>query len=208
MSTQLACAQSIAEQRVVTRIETELKSAPDTVSRILQRLPAQTQLTQMPGRFGPWIQVRTGQGKLGWLQRLDVSGARYAEAPTFAVAIPTLTGTEKIPLNNAPSGVLFDSPALSSSQVGSRVSATLSSELPTIPPELPVTQRAGIAEQRLEQLQTYRADSEAARKFAFMASLELVKLPKALTVPPFGRAVVPTETATALGSVPDEKATP
>jgi hypothetical protein len=200
-------AQAVTVPPVVTRIETELKSAPDTVGRILQRLPAQTRLTQLPGRFGPWIQVRTAQGTVGWIQRLDVSGARHVEAPALTTAAPPTTSPNALSLNGTPLGTPVDPSAASRDRVGSRLSTTLLSSMPAAAPE-PVVQQPGVVEQRLEQLLTYRADSEAARKFAFMASLELVKLPKALSAASLTGAVVPTETATTLGPVPDTKVTP
>lgn len=180
----LTYAQAVAAQQVVTRLETELKSAPDTVGRILQRLPTQTRLVQLPGHFGPWIQVRTGQGTVGWLQRLDVVGARFMEAPALTTSAPTTTNAGALSLNGTPVGEPADLSATSRAPVGSRLSTTLLSSMPTTVPEPVVVRKLSLAEQRLEQLQTYRADSEAARKFAFMSSLELVKLPNALTVTP------------------------
>jgi beta-barrel assembly-enhancing protease len=153
---------------VVTRQAIELKSTPDSAARIVSRLPAQTRLEQLPGRFGPWIQVRTTQGAakgvVGWLQTLDVSGARAMIAPPVQPA------------------ALVQALALPSATVVAAGSAV------PAPPTLPTPSPAAVAEEnarqlfdaRLAQVDTFRASSESARKFAFLSGLELATVPQVL----------------------------
>ena len=147
-------AQTAADHPLTARQPLGMRAAPDGVSRIVAKVPAQASLEQLAGRYGPWIQARTTQGVVGWVLILDVTGVRPPQAAATAGG-PTGTGT-----GNAGS----DKP------VATAASAT--AESPTV------------AEQRLLQALTYRAESEAARRFAFRASLELVKLPPSLTTGP------------------------
>ena len=49
-----------------------LRDAPGEGSRTLATLPAQTSLTRLPERQGPWVRVRTAQGETGWVHLFDL----------------------------------------------------------------------------------------------------------------------------------------
>ena len=168
LSAQVPAAQA---PQVVTRQKVDLRVTPDSVGRILMRLPSLTPLEQLNGRFGPWIQVRTAQGRVGWLQMLEVNGAGYLAAPSAPESPQTRPSEPTLPTVTVTSGSQPQADAVS--------------------PPAPA-----VAVQRLQALQTYQADSEAARRFAFVASLELVKLPKVLYKAP-SEGVVPPPLPTA-----------
>ena len=53
---------------------TELRSGPAESQPSLAPLAAQTTVTRLTGRQGPWIEVRTAAGATGWLHMFDVTG--------------------------------------------------------------------------------------------------------------------------------------
>ncbi len=65
-----AQAQIPAEPLVIKR-PTELREAPQEAARSLAALPAQSQVTRLGSRQGPWIEVRTAQGVAGWVHMFD-----------------------------------------------------------------------------------------------------------------------------------------
>lgn len=58
-----------------TRRATELREAPGDGGRSLASLPAQSPLTRLTERQGPWVRVRTEAGATGWLHLFDVGPA-------------------------------------------------------------------------------------------------------------------------------------
>lgn len=70
----LACALAplAAQESAQVRRATELRERPDAASPVLATLPASTPLTRVPGRRGPWVQVRTGSGQVGWVHLFDL----------------------------------------------------------------------------------------------------------------------------------------
>lgn len=60
---------------VVAKRATDLRDAPAETGRRLEALPASTPLTRLGPRQGPWVQVRTPQGRTGWLHMFDVGVA-------------------------------------------------------------------------------------------------------------------------------------
>ncbi len=87
-ATQLAHAQNEA---ITVKRPAELRETPSDGSRSLAALAAQTQVTRMAGRQGPWIEVRSAQGATGWIHMFDVSAAA-APAPSGNVATGALRG--------------------------------------------------------------------------------------------------------------------
>ena len=79
----LACtwvqAQSAGEA-AVTRRAAELRDTPGETGRSLASLPAQTPVTRLAERQGPWVQVRSSSGATGWLHLFDVGPAQGAQS--------------------------------------------------------------------------------------------------------------------------------
>ncbi len=196
-----------SEQLVRTRNNVTLRSSPDSVGRIVMMLPPQTALEILPGRFGPWLQVRTAQGVVGWLQSLDVNAttrptASFIRPAPDPVSPAPIKGTVRSDraldtmravnaAENAPSKVtsaISPSPALASSLsdkasegMAAVVTITATATVPAAPP-LPADDSVSRARRRLVEAETYRTTSEDARKFAFNAGLERVRLISALSM--------------------------
>lgn len=64
-----------SQEAAVTKRATELRQAPGPTSPALAALAAQTPLTRLAQRQGPWVQVRTGEGATGWVHLFDVAPA-------------------------------------------------------------------------------------------------------------------------------------
>lgn len=75
-ATLLACwavaAQAQGEAAVMKRAG-ELRETPADTARSLAALPADTAVTRLGERQGPWIQVRSAAGATGWVHMFDVA---------------------------------------------------------------------------------------------------------------------------------------
>jgi hypothetical protein len=60
---------------ITVKRPTELRETPAESARSLAALAAQSQVTRLAGRQGPWIEVRSAQGATGWIHMFDVSAA-------------------------------------------------------------------------------------------------------------------------------------
>jgi hypothetical protein len=83
-------AQAQGEAAVMKRA-TELRAAPAESARALESLPAQSPVTRLGDRRGPWIEVRSGAGATGWVHMFDVSSAEGA-APSGNTGSGALRG--------------------------------------------------------------------------------------------------------------------
>ena len=63
-----------AQEAAQLRRATDLRERPEAASRALATLPAESAVTRLPGRQGPWVQVRTAQGQAGWVHLFDLGG--------------------------------------------------------------------------------------------------------------------------------------
>lgn len=187
------------EQLIRTRNNVALHSSPDSAGRIVMMIPSQTALETLPGRFGPWLQVRTAQGVVGWLLSLDVNAQTRPTAAGFTRLAPD-------PVSPAPiKGTVRSDRALDTlrtvnateNALGKLPSAT--SPLPDMAPSqtdkapegmaavvtvtapVPVDDGIDRARMRLLESETYRTSSEDARKFAFNSGLERVRLSPTLS---------------------------
>lgn len=87
----LGVAQAAQADAWEVRRATDMRAGADGVSRIIGRLPPGAVVEGLPGRFGPWVQVRTAEGHAGWVLRLDLLiPPPVASAPTGYVQIPVL----------------------------------------------------------------------------------------------------------------------
>lgn len=73
----LACALTSAgawaqEEPAVVRRATQLREQPGEASRSIAPLAADTAVTRLPERSGPYVRVRTAAGAVGWVHLFDV----------------------------------------------------------------------------------------------------------------------------------------
>lgn len=59
-------------EAMVTRRATELRSAPGDASAVTTKLEAQSSVTRLAGRSGPWMEVRASSGEQGWVHMFDL----------------------------------------------------------------------------------------------------------------------------------------
>ncbi len=69
---------------VTVKRDTQLRDAPAAAAAELAALPAQTPLTRLEARRGPWIEVRTATGQTGWVHLFDVGTTPVASGGNFA----------------------------------------------------------------------------------------------------------------------------
>lgn len=90
----LALASPLAAAQVeaaATKRATELREAPAAGARALASLPAQSPLTRLGDRQGPWVRVRTEAGATGWLHLFDVGPAGGAGGNLASGALRGIT---------------------------------------------------------------------------------------------------------------------
>lgn len=89
------------------RRATDMRSGADGVSRVITRLPAGSMVEGLPGRFGPWAQVRTADGLTGWVLRLDMRQSADAADPAAANygALPAAAAAPLFAAPRAPTSI-------------------------------------------------------------------------------------------------------
>ena len=76
---------------LIVKRSSELRSGPGSTAPAIATLPAQTAITRLPARQGPWLQVRTEAGATGWLHLFDV-GSPNATSSVSNTATGALRG--------------------------------------------------------------------------------------------------------------------
>ena len=80
-STALACAALLAwaahaqTETMTLKRAAELRQGPSETTASVVSLGAQTQITRLPERQGPWMHVKTDAGQVGWVHMFDVGSA-------------------------------------------------------------------------------------------------------------------------------------
>lgn len=72
--------------------QAELRQSPSDTAASVATLPAQTALTRLPERQGPWLRVKTAAGQTGWIHMFDVGSAATATSSTGNAASGALRG--------------------------------------------------------------------------------------------------------------------
>lgn len=67
-----------ASETLLVKRATELRSGPGESQPSLGPLAAQTTVTRLPGRQGPWVEVRSATNTTGWLHMFDLTSAASA----------------------------------------------------------------------------------------------------------------------------------
>jgi len=83
------------EEPAVVRRATELREQPADGGRSLASLPADTAVTRLAERQGPWVRVRTATGAVGWVHLFDV-GAPGAPASASSGPSGVLRGVTSL----------------------------------------------------------------------------------------------------------------
>jgi hypothetical protein len=67
-------------ETLVVKRSTELRQGPSETTANVAALAAQTSVTRLPERQGPWMRVKTESGQIGWLHMFDVGTAAQQSA--------------------------------------------------------------------------------------------------------------------------------
>jgi hypothetical protein len=170
----LAALPSVAQtDTLVAKRATELRDAPGDTAHSIATLPAQTTLTRLPARQGPWVQVKAASGQTGWVHMFDMGapGTTSTAASTAQGALRGLTN-------------LFNRGSAQSANAGSPTSTVgirgLGAEdIANAQPNMPA----------LAQADAMRMDAAQAKRFATEAPLT------AHTVEPLPEPAPPTPPA-------------
>jgi hypothetical protein len=77
----------------------ELRQGPSETTPTVISIPAQTQITRLPERQGPWMHVKTDAGQVGWVHMFDV-GSAASTASSGGGASGALRGLTNFFVNN------------------------------------------------------------------------------------------------------------
>lgn len=69
----LACTAYAQTETLMVKRAAELRQGPSETTPTVVALPAQTQITRLPERQGPWMHVKTEAGQVGWVHMFDVA---------------------------------------------------------------------------------------------------------------------------------------
>jgi hypothetical protein len=84
----LASAQALAQgEAAVTKRAVELRETPAESAKSLGSLAAQSPVTRLAERQGPWVQVRTAAGATGWVHMFELAPAQGAGSAGGATGV-------------------------------------------------------------------------------------------------------------------------
>lgn len=87
-------AQAQEEPAVVRRVA-DLREQPAEAGRTLASLPADTAITRLAERQGPWVRVRTAAGATGWLHMFDLGAPTWSAPSAASGVLRSVTGLFK-----------------------------------------------------------------------------------------------------------------
>ena len=138
-----------------TKQAISLRDQPATTATTLASLPAGTSVTRLPQRNGPWMQVQTGTGQVGWVHMFELTASK-ASAPASNGLTGALRGLSGFLNRGSSSG----GTTVATSTVGIR---GLSKE---------DIQNAAPNTAAVERLEQFRVDDTQARRYASERSLQ------------------------------------
>jgi hypothetical protein len=92
LSASLPLAAQAQDEPARVRRATDWREAPGEAGRSLASLAADTPLTRLGDRQGPWVRVRTAAGATGWVHLFDVGPSSGAAASAGGGAAGALRG--------------------------------------------------------------------------------------------------------------------
>lgn len=152
---------------LVTKRSTELRESPSEGARSLAQLPARTPLNRLKDRSGPWVQVQvrpvaagSEAGASGWIHMFDLG------APT---AVSTTTGTAGN--DTGASSLLRGVTGFFNRGSASQGSTVATSTVGVRGLSAEDLARATPNPAAVDQVETWRVDATAAKRFATTSSL-------------------------------------
>jgi hypothetical protein len=142
---------------LIVKRSSELRNAPGNTAPIVATLPAQTPITRLPARQGPWLQVRTDAGATGWLHLFDV-GSPNAPSSVSNTAAGALRG-----LGNFLGGGSKQPARTSTSTATIGIRGLSSEDISQAQPNIAA----------VTQVDAFRVNSQQARKFGADSALRV-----------------------------------
>ena len=155
----------------------ELRETPGDTGRRLATLPAQESITRLADRQGPWIQVQTRSGMVGWVHMFDVGPASAGASDGAASGGNAVTGGLR-GITSLLRGGSSPAPRVATATIGIR--GLDAEDLARAQPNLPA----------VGQMEKLRQGESGAREFAAGASLAASTVP-ALPAPSTQRSPQP-----------------
>jgi hypothetical protein len=161
--------------------QAELRQSPSDTAASVATLPAQTALTRLPERQGPWLRVKTAAGQTGWIHMFDVGSAAAAVATpsTGNVASGALRGLT----NFFSGGASKPTTTTATSTVGIR--GLGSEDIANAQPNLGALKNAEALRTDAAQAQGFAADAQLATRT--VPPLPAPELPQAEANSPFNK---------------------
>lgn len=153
-STALACAALLAwaahaqTETMTLKRAAELRQGPSETTASVVSLAAQTQITRLPERQGPWMHVKTDAGQVGWVHMFDV-GSAASTTSSGGGASGALRGLTNFFTNN---GAKTTTTATSTVGIRGLGAEDIANSQPNL--------------QTLKQAEGLRADAAQAKRFA------------------------------------------
>lgn len=157
-------AQAQGEAAVMKRAA-ELREAPAESARAVAALPAQSAVTRLGERRGPWIEIRSGAGVTGWVHMFDV-GPADSLAPAGNPATGALRGLTNLFNKGGTQRVVTPTATIGIRGLGAE-------DLAQATPNM----------QAVGQMETLRQSERQAREFAREAALAPIDVPALPSAP-------------------------
>lgn len=153
----LACALAMPvraqSEALLVKRSSELRQGPGENAALVAALPAQTPVTRLPERQGPWMRVKTESGQTGWLHMFDV-GTAPAQSTLGSTASGALRGLGNF-FNRSSNAVTTPTSTVGIRGLGAEDIANAQANL-----------------QALQKAESLRADAAQATRFAAEAQLQ------------------------------------
>jgi hypothetical protein len=153
-----AAVQAQGEAAVMKRAA-ELREGPAESARAVAALPAQSAVTRLGERRGPWIEVRSGAGATGWVHMFDV-GPAESPAPAAGATTGALRGLTSLFNRGGNQRVVTPTATIGIRGLGAE-------DLAQATPNM----------QAVGQMEALRQNERQAREFARRASLATIDVP-------------------------------
>jgi hypothetical protein len=169
-------------ETVTVKRDAQLRESPADAAPSLASLPAQTPVTRLTARRGPWIEVRTAQGQTGWVHLFDVGTAPAAQGGNLATG--ALRG-----LTSLFGGGNALAPATRTSTATIGIRGLGAEEIASAQPNLTAVM----------MMETLRVDAGQAQQFGAVAGLAPQRVEPLPVPPPPGNPATPATGAGAAG---------
>lgn len=175
---------AIAQDTAVIKRDTQLRQTPSDSGKSMAALTAQSTVTRTNERKGPWVQVQSAQGTVGWVHMFDIEASTSSGGNSNTTAA---TGNNPLTQGLRGLGAIFGggkSSTVATSTAGStgwqegNTTAQAYSSTNNAAPQSTTNNPATI-----RKMEAQRASAAQAQRFARSGGLQARSVP-ALPIPP------------------------